>query len=518
MKFFFSNLHVFFMTSLLVFLLVWNSCAMMGGEGDSHHDPLTRINYRAAFDHTKIDEKFENLLNRVVDNRVNDIEGLDPGRSHLPPSRRVGTPADAYILLDFPQNIAQIFEGNEWKKYQRACLSKLQNARRVALLEPARESATLLVLIAGAVVGSVELLGVDSYGGSISIFAGFLQALQPVRTGIRSLYDLAFTPTHPLDDFERQFALNHCFIPDDLKPSLIRHFMTARQNPMMTQKSLEFIEFTLGLTIYRQQLPVSLSCDEEAVLPRISHHIDKFFESYPHHEPFSQELLKLKGNVFLFIKSLLCKLDKKESPRHIYLYGVGGVGKTKFANCLYEWISEIFSNSILFERFSVTSSDELEGNAERPGIFLRALRNQCLGKKNGSIILLDEGDWLNSMVSPAKRVFNGNLAEISTAFFGAGVDGTGIHLRGPRSLVIVCSNNEVEDSALRDRFDKFTFPLPTSNALLEYGASLLGKSALFQGRKIKEREINFIKEKIRSLSNFREIEAIIPTLALTIER
>jgi hypothetical protein len=127
---------------------------------------------------------------------------------------------------------------------------------------------------------------------------------------------------------------------------------------------------------------------------------------------------------------------------------------------------------------------------------------------------MDEANWLNKevMISPAKRVFNGELAQLSTSYFGPGIDGAGVQLEIPPMLVILSANESIQDEALRSRFDLMKFPSPTQRALAEYGEKLLSHEILrYFGYNNPPNSLLTI-ENIQDYKSFREIEAAIPLL------
>src|SRR5207245_10776326 len=163
---------------------------------------------------------------------------------------------------------------------------------------------------------------------------------------------------------------------------------------------------------------------------------------------------------------------------YIYLYGPGGIGKTHFVRMLHTWIEELLPNKVLFENLIILSQEELEGNHRNPGAMLRTLSNQLAAKKQGAIIFMDEATCLNNqgMISGAKRVFNGSQADIATTYFGDGMDGMGVKIKGLPTIIFVASNEPINDPALASRFDVIEYPRPTSDALVNYALQLTGNS------------------------------------------
>jgi hypothetical protein len=150
---------------------------------------------------------------------------------------------------------------------------------------------------------------------------------------------------------------------------------------------------------------------------------------------------------------------------------------------------------------------------------LRVLRNQCQAKKKGSMVFMDEANWLNEppFEATSKRVFNGAQSKLTTCYFGTGIDGTGVKLDVPPMLVIVASNNEIKEPALKSRFDCIDFPMPTEAALQNYAGQLAFAHELADeienfknGDQIAENYRGKLLEAIKQATNFREIESIVP--------
>ena len=482
----------------------------------SPDDPVARINYRKAFNQKEIHKKFTPLMRNLkcianVSREENqEIEQTSCCCLNL--GNPCGRLRNSYeVIVNINKNSFE--DSAEWKEYEKACLKKLKQERRWAITEEGRNSLTTIALMILVTAVGAEFLGIDSYGGSLIISAAFFNSIFLLRDIISSGYNLILTPSHPLDELEKRFAKNQCFIPQELWTPLIDSFMTARQNSVDQKKSINFIEFTLGLTTYRPIAPIILWGEEESVIEEIrenlNHKIDVFFQEYS--KLTYEEYITLKANIFKFVLSLL---DRGKLSRYIYLYGEGGIGKTYFIRQLCNWIQEFITDVVHFENFVITTPEELEGSANKPGVFLRLLRNQCLAKKKGSVLLMDEANWLNkeNMVSPAKRVFNGELAQLSTSYFGPGVDGGGIQLEIPPMLVILSANEPIQDEPLCSRFDVMKFPLPTQKALLAYGEKLLNNETLKYFGYNKNRESFLTLEDIQTYKSFREIEAAIPLL------
>jgi hypothetical protein len=486
----------------LVSTVSLNYC-MDGGMGQQ--EPLIRMNYRLAFDQRKIHEKFHNLMERW-----NCAENTSL------------VPHDA-ICVDIPneyQQIPQLEEQadesahrTEEEAYRTACLKKLQGARRWAITEDAREALITLGLLGTAATTLSLVLPPDSMGGSFGIFAAVFNAAALLRPMIRSGCNLAIPPANPLEHLENTFALNQCFIPNKLWPIIKEKFMLARTNQFQQRTCMDFLEFALGLTLFKPKSTLSISENLEQGIHELFEKIDHFFLQY--HEPNREDLWKCKQNIEKFIR-LLTNPDSADTPRYIYLHGPGGIGKTHFVNKLTEWIDELIPNSLKTEHVQISSAEELEGSLQRPGAMLTVLRNQLMENKHGSIVFMDEAKWLNhpQIVDTAKRVFNGDQSKLSTSYFGNGVDGSGIKLNIPPMLIFVASNAEIEDTALKTRFDTINFPAPKKERLIEYAKEIAHQSKLIQRTHINLETFNFTQWLEHSqANNFRDIASqIVPAI------
>ncbi len=516
--------------SLCVISTFTQSALAMEEGGSSQQDPLSRINYRDAFDQKKIHKKFEWLMRElgcaenvfgpddssaiVID--IRDDKSLQPSctQSSWEFLRRLALE----LTLQDPDQSPYLTQ----QDYERACVNCLQAARRWAITEPARESMTLMGLMGCAVAAIKKMVGPESMGGSFGIFTGLFNAAFLCRPCIRSCYNWQWPPAHPLNDLEGRFAKNQCFIPKALWRVIIEKFMIARNNQFQQRECTDFIEFALGLTTYKPKPEIKIDghpVDEHSVtraMEILSPQIDQFFADYEDQEDGGKSILFIKLNVYKFLQVLVGKTD--EAPRYIHLHGPGGIGKTHFVYKLSEWINKIIPNSIRFEDLVITSAEELEGSVNRPGAILRVLRNQVIEDKRGSIVFMDEATWLNreDMISPAKRVFNGNLANLSTAYFGGGIEGAGIKLKLPPMLIFVASNEEIKDAALKSRFDTILFPSPTQQTLTCHAQEIVRENGFLRSQNLADKTIDiaqltadFIREE--EIKNFREVKSkIIP--------
>lgn len=476
-------------------------------------DPVARINYPKAFDFSKIQMKHQDLMYKLGC-------GKNVFNADLTKEIEEEDSKDAIkiVLVDEPlihENNKDLIK-EEFASYKNECIKQLYSERRGIILRPAKESILMMSMMAGAVGGIMLLAGPDSFGGSFGVFAAVFNSVWYVRDIIKSGYNWYNTPPHPIDKYELKYAENQCFIPNAIWPMLQTKFMLARNNQFEQQAALEFIDFTLGLTAYKPIKHINEHIDLKQARRQLSEKIDEFFTQYEEIDEEQKHLLKV--NAQRFLGQLL---GKRQSSRYLYLVGPGGIGKTHFARELVKWIEEICPNALHLQELAITAPEELEGNANRPGAFLRVLRNQCQAKKKGSIVFIDEANWLNepSFEAPSKRVFNGAQSKLSTSYFGAGQDGTGIELDLPPMLVIVASNNEIKDDALKSRFDCITFPKPKKETLQNYARYLALENELAaeiedlkNDNQLAQKYEELLMEAIKETSNFREIQSIVPTI------
>lgn len=450
-------------------------------------DPLMRINYRDAFDQTKIHEQYKDLMIRLSCDR-NVFQNDHINTSSLPD-------------LDADQIKAV------QKEFTNACIEQLQKTRHWVIMQPARETVGILSLLTLATLATIELVGKESMGGSISIFSTCINAVYEFRGIIRSGVNIAYPPAHPLNALELLFATNQCFISKELWPIIIEKFTVARQNEAEQRNAMNFLEFSLGLTTYQPPIPMPINPHKiHEVIEELNTRIDTFFAQY-NDQSDGQACRLLKINTAKFVLALTG--DTALSSRYIYLHGPGGIGKTHFVRTLAQWFQELLPDTVCFNDLIITSADELEGNRTQPGSMLRVLRNQLLGKKRGSIVFMDEATWLNSpdMVSAAKRVFNGNQSKLSTSYFGSRMDGTGIDIALPPMLIFVASNEDIKDLALESRFDTINFPMPMPQLLIDHALHVAKNSKVLPIARImpQEKILSWIQK--NKFNNFRAIES-----------
>lgn len=446
-------------------------------------DPYAAIRYNAAFDQESLYQKHANLMKKLgcADNVFpfkNSSDLMDT--SHKTKSDKSIDPADMTLSQVAAQEIAA---------YQKECLLQLRNARYTALAQPGIDAAIEMAFFSSVCLTAVLVL--KYLEKSKPTEAGGFAALNAVFTIgfkgkdiLKSAYNVKYAPDNFLSILEEHFAKNKCFIPRVLWPQIIKAFISARQSETSQEMHVNFLNFTLGLTLHKPKniLVFSDNKTDLDIKNELNERIDNFFANYDQTEN-TDSLNHIKINVSKFIDALIT--PQSPAPRYMYLHGTGGIGKTHFVQALALWISELIPNGINFENLIINSSNELEGNEMRPGLFLKVLRNQSMKNKTGSVIIIDEATWLNdhSMISAAKRTFNGDLSKLSTLYFGSQLDGSTVSLDMPPMLIFVASNEKINDPALESRFDVVQYPLPSKAALTEHAIKIAEQSTILKEAK-----------------------------------
>lgn len=515
-----------FLSLILCLVTVQNTIFPMEF-GSGSQDPLSRLNYRTAFDQNALYQKFAPLMERwgCAHNVLDQNAPID----------RTNQPEDTVIIFDTENSdtaeheLIPLIRSPETQKastnntplknleenYTKACLAKLQSARRWALSEDARIAGSAIALQASAVL-ALKTATPNEVANGFGMFALFYDTAMLLRPALRSIWNLTKPPTHPLNGLEERFAINQCFIPKKLWPIITNKFMIARTNQFEQRNAMDFLEFSLGLTSCKQK--PALTINEQNLrqgIQTLFNKIDHFFADYK--DQPSENLWMLKDNVSKFILSLTN--DHTQTPRYLYLQGLGGIGKTYFINQLSRWIEELIPDGVCFENVTVSGAEELEGSSQRPGAILRVLRNQLLKNKRGSIVFMDEASWLNKedMISSAKRVFNGDQSTLTTSYFGSGVEGTGVALAIPPILTCLASNDQIKDPALKTRFDTIEFPAPKKETLIRYAREIAAQNDLLKDKtcKLAAFDFNAWIEKA-NVHNFRDVAAqIVPAILST---
>ncbi|MDR3551108.1 MAG: hypothetical protein P4L31_06875 [Candidatus Babeliales bacterium] len=461
-----------FKKQLVIFFVMLIVCNYAVAMQNLHSkDPYGNIRYNQAFDQESLCKQHQNLMQKLgCAQNVFPLQIQQPDQS-------------GDVVIDTRADLTDhqlVIHDQEVSRYEAACLASLNNARRKALAEPCIYGITEMTLMGGGAALIISILGVNSVGGNFAAFTAIFDSVRMLRRTIQSGHNLISWPDNPLDTLEERFALHKRYIPRALWPKIINAFMSARQSEFSRETHTNFITFALGLTTYKPKPAIQVRDNRSiaAVKNELNKRIDTFFGDY-HYQDDSQSLNYIKINVSKFIDSLI-EHKPDQASRHLYFQGSGGIGKTHLVQELSRWIDELMPHAVRFEDLIISSADQLEGNAERPGAFLRVLRNQLMENKRGSLVMIDEATWLNdpAMISSAKRIFNGDRSKLGTSYFGSGVDGTGINLEMPPMLVVVASNDPIKNAELKSRFDVVDYPMPHHKALVNHAIKVAHNSSI----------------------------------------
>lgn len=398
---------------------------------------------------------------------------------------------------------------NDPDQFKKDCLAQLEWERRKARWEPIQKSIkkSSFALAVAWITSSFGDPKSEAIKKTQQIGIG--SALYGLQEGVESIPSLIWPSDNPFKELEERFAENKCFIPPVLWPKIIKAFTYARDDTMNRQKHIDFLHFALDLTVYKPKPDLQLSGNRSVkdVKKELETRIDDFFKDYPQDR---QVTATIKLNVAKFIDSLTSQ--SAPAPSYLYLHGSGGIGKTHFVQTLAQWLDELTVQAVSFESLVINDSNDLEGNRESPGAFVKVLRNQLAQGKRGSVVFIDEACWLNnaSMCSTIKRTFNGNRTQLSVACFGSGIDGAvKIEAKVPMLIILAGNASNIEDKALATRIKNFFFPSPDKSALVKKALQVALQSNYLQeqGCEINEAIIAaWIKNLPLQNCNFRYIE------------
>ncbi len=463
-------------------------------------DAFDQIQYNQVFDQTDIYKKYRKLMYKLgcADNVFQQDVSPDSITKKAGNSSDQSAFIDKYTTLPFDP----IRDGKELAAFEKECMDRLNNARRLSIITPTMENLSdmaFMAVIAGAVhTASVFTPDIMAYFGfkkeddqglvikdnstQHAIASTLITSLFALKGLAGAGYNLMYWPDNSLESLEDHFAKNKCYIPRVLWKKIETEFMAARKDSHNREQHEHFIDFALGFTVYKPK--PAITCKDnmsmQDVKNELNARIDAFFGDYKD----NLDINYIKINVSKFIDLLVNDGKSKvvQGPRYLYLYGSGGIGKTHFVQTLEGWIDELIPHSVRFEDVIINSPTDLEGSEQSSGAFLKALRNQLIQKKRGSVIMMDEATWLNygSFISPAKRIFNGNQAKLVTSYFGTNMDGTGVSLEIPPMLIFVASNEEIADPALKSRFDTIWYPTPSLQALFSHAVNVAESSEVLK--------------------------------------
>ena len=470
------------------------SLSAAGQEGPPR-DPLGAMDYKKAFDQKAIYRSFQDhlvasgagcaenagvvLAVPVAEPEVV-VARMGGSRRRVHGAGRGEAGAYAQVAGDeVVEVLPAAVDKDAAEKFETACMKRLQRERHKALLVTAREDGTVLLMMIMATIASTSLTGgTESMGGGFSVFALLSQAVWMLKPITRSILNRMVPPPNVLEDLENAFAKNMCYIPNALWAAIIEKFFIARQNQFQQRDCMEFIRFALQLTVYKPKL-VRLPDVEatERIADDLYKRVDTFFNDYDDAKDQGYRYY-LKRNIERFIQLLLKKSD--EVPRYMCLHGIGGVGKTEFVKKLREWMNTLLGDCLSFQSIKIGSVTDLTGDEAKPGAMLDVLAGIEAAGKLGAVVFMDEANWLNAFPADAKEVFNGNQSKIATKYFGSGYKGEGIGLTMPPLLIFVAMNPEIEDKALRTRFDVVEYPSVKNSTLVAYAVTKAASDRLLK--------------------------------------
>lgn len=427
-----------------------------------NQDPYIHVRYSQVFDQTALYRKYYVLITQL------------------------GCAENVQLDKAATQEELEVIDPAQFEQFQEDCLSQLRMAQRFALAQPSIESLSD-VATTGMVTAIIMACLKDSVAGGFAGTNAIYTAFYGAMSSLKSLYNVAVLPENFMQDLEDFYAFNKCFIPRALWGKIEKEFAAARSSEQSRDAHLNYLNFVLNFTVYKPKplLEAKDGMTIDQVKAELDHRIDQFFKNYAK----TDDVAFIKLNVAKFVDSLL-SFDAKavaQTPRYIYLYGSGGIGKTHFVQELSDWVAELIPGSVQFEDIIINSLSDLQGSAADPGVFLQTVRNQLVKNRRGSILMIDEATWLNDggMIGAAKRVFNGNQSKLTTSYFGSNFDGTDITFALPPMLIFVASNDEIQDAALASRFDVVHYPMPTQHALVEYAYNIAQNSSAVQHSAVK---------------------------------
>ncbi len=501
--------------AMSLFLAVYHGSIIARG------DAFDQIQYNQVFDQTDIYKKYRKLMYKL--GCADNVFQSDVGSDSI--TKKSGDTSDQSALIDKYTTLPfdPIKDAKELAAFEKECMDRLNNARRLSIVTPTIEGLSdvaFMAVIAGSIyAASTFTPTITAYFSSMmgknkdtdnsaiehnagkeaekqelvikdnstqnAITSTIITTLFALKGLVGAGYNLIYWPDNSLESLENHFAKNKCYIPRALWPKITKEFMAARQDSHNRQLHTHFIDFALGFTVYKPKptLRFKDGMSIQDVKNELNARIDAFFGNYKDNKD-NIDINYIKINVSKFIDLLVPHRSSKlvQAPRYLYLYGSGGIGKTHFVQTLSDWIDELIPHSVRFEDVVINSPTDLEGSEHSSGAFLKALRNQLIQNKRGSVIMMDEATWLNygSMISSAKRIFNGDRSKLVTSYFGTNMDGRGVSLEIPPMLIFVASNEVIADPALESRFDTILYPTPSLQALFLYAVNVADNSTVLK--------------------------------------
>ena len=308
-------------------------------EEPPHGNPLRQLDYKQAFDQTVLYSQYHDLLTELhCDANVSLEEDEESSCDCSVDPVTLGKKGYRFFRsLLGDRRLAQR------QKFERACLEKLADARQDVILRGAKGAGVSMGLSVAATVGLTKwLTSPESFGGSFAMFNAGIGAVHYTKDMVRSIAELR-QPHQQLDDLEKTYAINKCFIPRQLWEKIEKNFEYARRGDDRQAAYIDFLEFALRFAIMKPRVPVEIDVDR--TIHTLFERIDRFFDAY-HVTPWQLSLLKI--NVRNFVENIVGTADHQ--VRYVYLVGEGGIGKSQFVEQLQHWLDECMPGSIYFNK------------------------------------------------------------------------------------------------------------------------------------------------------------------------
>lgn len=455
-----------------IVLGITSSCFLYGfSEGmespQSNQNPVAGINYTKAFDQSRIYEKYSDLMEHIgCDENLKFSKPDSPSLFEQCQGVASGLIKDCqnngdYIAIDLRDNL---YYKEQLSNFQNECLDLLKTERRTIILRPAYEQGYFQAALL-SIVGTACYFVPSALPFSLPFVA--MDLAYNGKVVLRALNNWLDTPRHSVDEVETIYAIHKCFIPNQFWKPIEDEFLKARGNQFSQNGALNFLEFTLGLTVYKRQSPLNLPSTPEKIYQKLHDKVDGFFSDY---EKFDKlmHLPSIKRSIADFIRGIL---GGEERPRYIYLHGSLGIGKTFFTESVNKWIEELLPNRTCYFDHKIRDVADLEGGPGVAGVYLSVLKNLCKEDKTAAVLLIDEATWLNrdEFIPSALKVFEKSKGKLQILYSGEGkAEKNNIEIDLPPILTFVAGNDKIENKALSSRFNFIEYPLPKKSTLIRH--------------------------------------------------
>lgn len=466
---------------------------MSGEEGSyTSNDPYARTDYQRAFD--------ANVLKPFAD-----VLAYDGAIDNMPES----------LISDTAKSDMAISDDKTYFERRRmmteAIVAQLNTEKNNALFKPLYQTGIFAGVEIVSTAATLKVIPKDSLGGSLGIVEAIRTGTLILKDVIKTAYTWWAPGNDPLARWELQFAERMPYIPHELWPKIVDTFGSARMGMnMLNYKSVtEFFDVAFNLpSVNRHPYTPPLTVEDiPSISEKINVFLDTFFEDYENAESAK---LAIQAGVRKYLRKLA-----SNSPGCvcIHLLGAPGVGKTYFMQKFAKKLQEALDDHVIVSDVPIRGLDakELEGGRDdsghmMPGNLLTALSQ--IGKQGTpfGILLFDEASWLNGeLKQSAKKIFEPTLGQFQSQF----LDGNEVSLKG--FLVIMASNDVIENQALRSRFINVEFPAFRKERLKEKAFEnlphyLIGTELLLEDVKNDEKILKIFE----SATNMRDIDHQLP--------